>query len=145
MCTVCSFLTPSSPPPPILSTYLWPPPCARGPAAIQQHNPQFMPLAVETNTTPILAQTPIHRLAFARPVADKMQLTFPNSLSPSTLLLVQPGQPHTQSPQFKANIPPLEQSIKPLRWTTYDRTPHLPDRSIKTTNVIGTGYGFGLP
>ena len=108
--------------PPSTSTYLWPTPCARGPAAIQQHNPQFMPLAVETNATPILAQSPIHRLAFARPVADKMQLTFPNSLSPSALLLMQPGQPKTQSPQFKANLP-LEQSRKPLRWTTYDRTP----------------------
>ena len=91
--------------PPSTSTYLWPTPCARGPAAIQQHNPQFMPLAVETNATPILAQSPIHRLAFARPVADKMQLTFPNSLSPPTLLLMQPGQPHTQSPQFKVNLP----------------------------------------
>ena len=71
-----------------------------------------MLLAVETNATPILAQSPIHRLAFARPVADKMQLTFPNLLSPSALLLMQSGQPPTQSPQFKANTWTIEKTLR---------------------------------
>ena len=69
--------------------------CSRASCNPAAQSPIHAPLAVETNATPILAQSPIHRLAFARPVADKMQLTFPNSLSPSALLLVQPGQSHT--------------------------------------------------
>ena len=105
MCTLCSFLTPSSPfssprpPPPIFGQHH----VLEGQLQSSSTIPNSLP--VETNATPILAQSPIHRLAFARPVADKMQLTFPNSLSPSALLLMQPGQPNTQSPQFKANIP----------------------------------------
>ena len=79
--------------------------CSRASCNPAAQSPIHAPLAVETNATPILAQSPIHRLAFARPAADKMQITFPNSLSPSALLLMQPGQPNTQSPQFKANIP----------------------------------------
>ena len=117
--------------------------CSRASCNPAAQSPIHAPLAVETNATPILAQSPIHRLTFARPVADKMQLTFPNSLSLSTLLLVQLGQPHTRSPQFKANVP-LEQSRKPSAGQPMT-APHLPDHRIKTTNVMGTGYGFGLP
>ena len=103
------------------------------------------------------AQSPIHAPG-RRNKRNANSSTIPNS--PSSFCKASRRQNATHIPKFTFSICPSSYAAGPAKYTKSPiqgeyttwtiekplrRAFHLLDHSIKTTNVIGTGYGFGLP